>query len=35
MLLAFLRRMGSIEYFDEDEGELNLFKPRRERGIYG
>jgi len=35
MLLAFLRRMGSIEYFDEDEGEINLFKPRRERGIYG
>jgi predicted phage terminase large subunit-like protein len=35
MALAFLRRMGSIEYFDEDEGELNLFKPRRERGIYG
>lgn len=35
ILLAFLRRMGSIEYFDEDEGELNLFKPRRERGIYG
>jgi len=35
MLLAFLRRMGSIEMFDEDEGELNLFKPRRERGIYG
>jgi predicted phage terminase large subunit-like protein len=35
MLLAWLRRMGSIDYFDEDEGELNLFKPRRERGIYG
>lgn len=35
MLLAFLRRMGSIDYFDEDDGELNLFKPRRERGIYG
>jgi len=35
MLLAFLRRMGSIEYFDEDEGEINLFKPRRSAGIYG
>lgn len=35
MLLAFLRRMGSIEYFDEDDGELNLYKPRRSRGIYG
>lgn len=35
MLLAYLRRIGSIEYFDEDEGEINLFKPRRERGIYG
>lgn len=35
MLLAFLRRMGSIEYFDEEVGEINLFKPRRERGIYG
>ncbi len=35
MALAWLRRMGSIEYFDEDEGEMNLFKPRRERGIYG
>jgi predicted phage terminase large subunit-like protein len=35
MLLAFLRRMGSIEYFDEDEGEMNLFAPRRKRGIYG
>jgi len=35
MVLAWLRRMGSIEYFDEDEGEMNLFKPRRERGIYG
>jgi len=32
---AFLRRIGSIEYFDEDEGEMNLFKPRRERSIYG
>lgn len=32
---AFLRRIGSIEYFDEDEGEMNLFKPRRERAIYG
>lgn len=32
---AFLRRLGSIEYFDEDEGELNVFKPRRERAIYG
>lgn len=35
MLLAYLRRMGSIDYYDEDEGEINLFKPRRERGIYG
>lgn len=35
MALAFLRRMGSIEYFDEEDGEMNLFKPRRERGIYG
>jgi predicted phage terminase large subunit-like protein len=36
MMLAYLRRMGSIEYFDEeDDNELNLFKPRRERGIYG
>lgn len=35
MLLAFLRRIGGVEYFDEDDGELNLFKPRRERGIYG
>jgi len=35
MVLAWLRRMGSIEFFDEDEGEINLFKPRRERGIYG
>ncbi len=35
MVLAWLRRMGSIEYFDEDEGEINLFRPRRERGIYG
>lgn len=35
MVLAWLRRIGSIEYFDEDDGELNLFKPRRERGIYG
>jgi len=35
MLLAYLRRIGSIDYFDEDEGEMNLFKPRRERGIYG
>ena len=35
MVLAFLRRMGSIEYFDEDEGELNLFAPRRSKGIYG
>ncbi len=32
---AFLRRMGSIEYFDEDDDEMNLFKPRRTRGIYG
>ena len=35
MAFAFLRRLGSIEYFDEDEGELNLYKPRRERAIYG
>jgi len=35
MLLAWLRRMGSIEYFDEDDGKMNLFKPRREKGIYG
>ena len=37
MLLAFLRRVGSIDYFDEDEGEMNLFAPkeRRKRGIYG
>jgi len=35
MLLAYLRRIGGIDYFDEDEGEMNLFKPRRERGIYG
>lgn len=33
--LAFLRRMGSIEYFDEEDDEMNLFKPRREKGIYG
>lgn len=35
MAMAYLRRMGSIEYFDEDEDEMNLFAPRRERGIYG
>ena len=35
MALAWLRRMGNIEYFDEEEGEMNLFKPRRTRGIYG
>lgn len=35
MAFMFLRRIGSIEFFDEDEGEVNLFKPRRERGIYG
>lgn len=33
--LAYLRRIGSIEYFDEDEGDLNLWKPRRSKGIYG
>jgi len=33
--LAFLRRMGSIEYFDEDDDEMNVFKPRRSRPIYG
>ncbi len=35
MALAWLRRMGSIEYFDEEDGEINIFKPRRTRGIYG
>ena len=35
MVLAYLRRLGSIDYFDEEEDELNLFKPRRARGIYG
>jgi len=36
MVLAYLRRVGSIDYYDEDEGEMNLFRPReRTRGIYG
>ena len=36
MILAWLRRMGSIEMYDEDDGEMNLFKPTpRTRGIYG
>lgn len=35
MVLAWLRRMGSIEMYDEEEHEMNLFKPKRTRGIYG
>lgn len=36
MAFAYLRKLGNLEYFDEDdEDSVNLFKPRRTRGIYG